>query len=178
MEHLARTWWLPLIRGIAAIIFGVLAVIWPGITLLVLVTFFGAYAIVNGVFAIFTALRHEVRSRIWAIVVGVLSILAGFVAFAWPGITSLALLYVIAIWAIFSGLAEIVDGIQLRKIIDREWTLILGGVLSVVFGVLLLIWPAAGMLSLVWLIGLFAILYGITLITLAFRLKKLGPQTV
>ncbi|MFG1945232.1 HdeD family acid-resistance protein [Nonomuraea sp. NPDC048826] len=177
MEHLARTWWLPLVRGIAAVIFGVLAMIWPGITLLVLVTFFGAWAIVNGVIAIFSAFRHEVRSRVWAVVVGVLGIAAGLITFAWPGITSLALLYVIAFWAIFSGIAEIVDGIQLRKVIANEWMLIVGGALSVLLGVLLLIWPAAGMLSLVWLIGLFAILYGIALIVLAMHLKKIAPSS-
>ncbi|WP_336206185.1 HdeD family acid-resistance protein [Nonomuraea sp. LPB2021202275-12-8] len=177
MELLARTWWLVLIRGIAAIIFGILALIWPGITLLVLVVFFGAYAIVDGIFSIMSAFRHGARSRAWSIISGIIGILAGIVAFIWPGITSLALLYVIAFWAILTGVAQIVDGIQLRKEIDNEWMLILGGALSVIFGILLLLWPAAGMLSLVWLIGIFAILFGIALVALSFRVKKLAPKT-
>ncbi|MEV4837258.1 HdeD family acid-resistance protein [Nonomuraea sp. NPDC049486] len=172
-QQLARTWWMPLVRGIAAVIFGILALIWPGITLLVLVIFFGAYAIVDGIVAIYSAYRHEVRSRAWAVALGVIGILAGLAAFIWPGITSLVLLYLIALWAIFTGIAEIADGIQLRKVISNEWMLILGGVLSVIFGVLLLLWPAAGLLSLVWLVGIFALLYGITLIALSFRLKKI-----
>lgn len=172
MEHLARTWWLPLVRGIVAILFGILALIWPAITLLVLVTFFGAWVLVDGIFSIFSAFRRGARSRVWAVVVGVIGILAGFAALTWPGITSLALLYVVAFWAILTGLAEIVDGIQLRKVIENEWTLILGGALSVVFGVLLLIWPAAGLLSIVWLLGIFAVLYGIALVALSIRLKK------
>lgn len=173
-QQLARTWWMPLVRGIAAVIFGILALIWPGITLLVLVIFFGAYAIVDGIVAIYSAYRHEVRSRAWAVALGVIGILAGLAAFIWPGITSLVLLYLIALWAIFTGIAEIADGVQLRKIISNEWMLILGGVLSVIFGVLLLLWPAAGLLSLVWLVGIFALLYGITLIALSFRLKKIA----
>jgi uncharacterized membrane protein HdeD (DUF308 family) len=177
MEQLARTWWLVLIRGIAAIIFGILALIWPGITLLVLVIFFGAYAIVDGVFSIFSAFRHGARSRAWLIISGIFGILAGLVAFIWPGITSLALLYVIAFWAIFTGVAEIMDGIRLRKVIENEWTLILAGALSVIFGILLLIWPGAGMLSLVWLIAIFAILYGIALVALSFRVKKMVSKS-
>ncbi|MFI6919867.1 HdeD family acid-resistance protein [Nonomuraea spiralis] len=172
MQEISRSWWLLLVRGIAAIIFGVLALIWPGITLLVLVIFFGAYAIVSGVFALFAAFRHETRSRGWLIFSGVISILAGIAAFVWPGITSLALLYLIAFWAIVSGISEIVAGIQLRKVIDNEWMLIVGGILAVIFGILLLIWPGAGMLSLVWLIGIFAILYGIAMIVLSLRVKN------
>ncbi|GAA3106714.1 hypothetical protein GCM10020001_025750 [Nonomuraea salmonea] len=93
-------------------------------------------------------------------------------ALAWPGITSIALLFVVAVWAIVSGVSEIVAGIQLRKRIDNEWLLILGGALSVIFGVLLLAWPGAGLLSLAWLIGIFAVLYGIAMIALAFRVKN------
>ncbi len=177
MEKLARTWWLVLIRGLAAILFGLLALFWPGITVLVLVVFFGAYAIVNGVFSILSAFRHETQSRVWTIISGIIGILAGVVAFLWPGITLLVLLYVIAFWAIFTGVAEIMDGIRLRKEIDNEWTLILAGALSVIFGILLLIWPGPGMLSLVWLIAIFAILYGIALVALSFRVKKMVPKS-
>ncbi|MFD1536657.1 HdeD family acid-resistance protein [Nonomuraea guangzhouensis] len=175
MEQIAHTWWLVLIRGILAVIFGILALIWPAITLYVLVIFFGAYAIVSGIFSLFAGFRHDVKSRAWLIISGIIGILAGIVAFVWPGITSLALLFVIAFWAIFGGVSEIIAGIQMRKVIEDEWMLIIGGILSVIFGVLLLIWPGAGALTLVWLVGIFAILYGITMIVLSFRVKKLAP---
>ncbi|MFE3452902.1 HdeD family acid-resistance protein [Nonomuraea sp. NPDC059194] len=174
MEQLASTWWLILIRGICAVIFGILAIIWPGITIWVLVIFFGAYALVNGIFSVISAFRHNVESRAWLIISGIIGILAGIVAFVWPAITTLALLYVIAFWAIFTGIAEIIAGIRLRKIIDNEWMLIIGGLLSVVVGVLLLIWPASGALALTWLIGAFAIIYGITIIILSTRVKSLA----
>lgn len=173
MEQIARTWWLILIRGICAIIFGILALIWPGITVYVLVIFFGAYAIVSGIFSLFSAFGHNVSSRAWLIISGIIGILAGIVAFAWPGITALALLYVIAFWAIFTGVAEVVAGIALRKTIENEWMLIVGGVLSVIFGILLFIWPGAGMLGLTWLLGIFAIIYGIAMIVMSVRVKKL-----
>ncbi|MGR6915238.1 HdeD family acid-resistance protein [[Actinomadura] parvosata] len=176
MGELSRTWWLLLIRGLAAVIFGILALIWPGITLLVLVTFFGAYALVSGIFALFAGFRHGTRSRAWLLASGVIGILAGIVAFVWPGITSLALLYVVAFWAMLTGVSEIVAGIHLRKLIDNEWMFIVGGALSAIFGVLLLIWPGAGLLSLVWLIGAFAVLYGIAMIALSLRVKNFTPK--
>lgn len=174
MDQLAGTWWLFLIRGICAIIFGILALIWPGITLLTLVIFFGAYAIVSGVFSLFGALRHGAQGRVWMILSGILGIAAGIIAFAWPGITTIALLYVIAFWAIFAGIAEIIAGIKLRNEIENEWMLIIGGVLSVIFGLLLVIWPRSGALALTWLIGIFAIIYGVTTVVLAFRVKNLA----
>ncbi|WP_113701632.1 HdeD family acid-resistance protein [Nonomuraea lactucae] len=177
LAQLARVWWLVLIRGIAAIIFGVLALIWPGITLWVLVIFFGAYALVSGAFSLVAGFRHEAKSRAWLIISGIIGILAGIIAFVWPGITSLALLFVVAFWAIFTGVSEIVAGIQMRQVIQNEWALIVGGVLSVIFGVLLLIWPGAGLLTLVWLLGIFAVLYGIAMVILSFKVKKLAPQS-
>ncbi|WP_326636154.1 HdeD family acid-resistance protein [Nonomuraea fuscirosea] len=172
MGDISRSWWLLLIRGLAAIVFGILAFSWPGLTLLVLVVFFGVYAIVSGASELFAGFRHGARSRAWLIISGILGILAGIVAFVWPGLTAVALLYIIAFWAIFSGIAEIVAGVQLRKVIDNEWMFIVGGVLSVIFGVLLLIWPGAGLLGLAWLIGVFAILYGIAMIALSLRVKN------
>ena len=172
MVDIARSWWLILVRGLAAVVFGILALAWPGLTLLVLVVFFGAYALVSGVSELFAGFRHGAQSRAWLIISGILSILAGVIALAWPGITSLALLFVIGVWAIVSGVSEIVAGIHLRKQIDNEWLLIVGGALSVIFGVLLLAQPGPGLLSLAWLIGVFAVLYGISMIALAFRVKN------
>lgn len=173
MDQLASAWWLVLIRGICAIIFGILALVWPGITLYTLVIFFGAYAIVSGAFTLFSAFRHDAQSKGWLIASGVLGIVAGIVAFVWPGITTLALLFVIAFWAIFTGVAEIAGGIRLRKVIDNEWMLIVGGALSLILGILLLIWPATGALALTWLIGLFALIYGIAMVVLSFKVKNL-----
>ncbi|WP_084958945.1 HdeD family acid-resistance protein [Thermoactinospora rubra] len=174
MELLARNWWMLLIRGIAAIIFGILAIVWPGITLLALVWLFGAYAVVDGVFAIGAAFRHSSRSKVWLLVTGVLSVLAGIIALVWPGITALVLLYVIAFWAVFTGVTEIVAGIRLRKEIENEWMLIVGGALSVILGILLVAMPASGALALVVLIGAFALVYGVALTILSFRVRKLA----
>ncbi|MEV0378773.1 HdeD family acid-resistance protein [Nonomuraea sp. NPDC050643] len=177
MGDISRSWWPLLIRGIAAIVFGILALIWPGLTVLVLVIFFGAYALVSGIFSLIAGLRHGARSRAWLLISGIIGILAGIVALVWPGITSLALLFIVAFWAILTGVAEVAAGIQLRKQIDNEWMFIAGGVLSVIFGILLLIWPGAGLLSVVWLIAFFAILYGIAMIALALRVKNFTPPT-
>ncbi|MGV9776309.1 HdeD family acid-resistance protein [Streptosporangium sp. NPDC003464] len=174
MEELARTWWVHLVRGLCAILFGLLAIVWPGITIYALVIVFGAYAVVNGVFALFSSGRGG--SRVWMIVYGVISILAGVLAFARPGMTALALLYVIAGWAIVTGLIEIVAAIRLRKAMEGEWMFIVSGVVSVLFGILLCVWPGSGALAVVWLIGTMAIVYGIALIALAFRVKSLGAH--
>ena len=172
MEELARTWWVYLIRGVCAILFGLLAIIWPGITLFALVAFFGAYAIVNGVFELFSSGRGG--SRGWMIFSGVGSILVGLVVLFWPGITALILLLLIASWAVVVGILEIVAAIMLRRVVEGEWMFIVSGVLAVLFGILLFVWPATGALAIAWLIGAMAIVYGISLLALAFRLKGVG----
>ncbi|MFF5208953.1 HdeD family acid-resistance protein [Streptosporangium sp. NPDC000396] len=174
MEELSRTWWVYLIRGACAILFGLLAIIWPGITIYALVILFGAYAIADGVFALFGSGRGG--SRIWMIIYGILGILAGIAAFVWPQITALALLVLIATWAIVTGIVEIVAAIRLRKEMQGEWMFIVSGVLSVLFGILLLARPGPGALAVVWLIGTMAIIYGIALIGLAFKVKSLGSH--
>ncbi|MER7207584.1 MULTISPECIES: HdeD family acid-resistance protein [Streptosporangium] len=177
MEELARTWWVYLVRGVCAILFGVLALIWPAITVLALVVVFGAYAIVDGVFALFGAGRGAgLGSRGWMIFYGVVSILTGVAVFVWPGITALVLLFFIAAWAVVTGVLEIVAGIRLRGTAANEWMFVISGALSVLFGVLLFIRPAPGALALVWLIGIMAILYGIALVALSFRIKGLASR--
>jgi uncharacterized membrane protein HdeD (DUF308 family) len=173
LHALAQNWWLLLLRGIAAIIFGVLAFIWPGITLFTLVLLYGAFALVDGVLAIAAAIKGgSPVPRWWLAVVGVAGIAAGVLTFIWPGITALVLLIFIAVWAIVLGVMEIYGAIKLRKEIDNEWLLIAGGFLSVLFGILLLVWPGAGALALVWLIGAYAIVFGVIYIAFAFKLKK------
>jgi len=172
---LSRNWWALALRGLAAIVFGILAFVWPGITLWALILLFGAYMLVDGVFAIVAAVRVAGEAARWwlLLVEGILGVLAGIVAFVWPGLTALALLYFVAAWAIVTGIFEIVGAIRLRREIEGEWALILGGALSVLFGVLLVaVGPGVGLLSLVWLIGVYAVAFGVLLLILAFRVRN------
>ena len=174
MVHaLAKNWWMLLLRGIAAIIFGGLALSWPGMTLLTLVLFYGAYALIDGVLAIVAAITGgTLLPRWWLAVVGLLGIAAGILTFMMPGLTTIVLLYLIAGWAIATGVFQIVGAIRLRKEIDNEWFLILAGIVSVLFGVGMFVAPGAGALALVTVIGIYALFFGVLLVALSFRLKK------
>jgi len=172
LHALARNWWLLLIRGLCAIAFGFLAFAWPGITLFTLVLLYGAYALADGILAVIAAFKDGTAdSRWWLAIVGLCGIAAGIVTFMWPGITAFVLLLLIACWSIAHGIFEIVGAIQLRKEISDEWMLILSGAISILFGILLLARPAAGALALVWLIGTFAIIYGVLTSAFALRLR-------
>jgi len=174
LHALAKSWWLVLLRGIAAIIFGVLAFVWPGLTLLTLVLFYGAYALVDGVLSLIAAFTGAAKPvpTWWLVVVGLLGIAAGLITFFYPGITALILIIFIGAWAIAHGVFEIVGAIKLRKEIDNEWLLILAGAVSVLFGILVLAVPGAGALGLIWAIGAYAIVFGILLVGLSLRLRK------
>ena len=175
MVHvLARNWWMVGLRGLVAVIFGLLTILAPRITLTVLVLLFGAYALVYGLFMAITAVAHRRGEPSWGVLLagGILSILLGVATFLMPGITALALVFLIAAWAIVIGVAEIVAGIRLRREITGEWMLILGGVLSVIFGVVLALFPGAGALALTLWIGAWALVLGLLLIALAFRLRS------
>ena len=167
-------WWIVLLRGIFMVIFGLIALVSPGIALLTLVWVFGFYAILDGVPAIMIGVRS--RGELywgWLIVQGVVSTLAGVVALIWPGVTALALLFVVAFWAIMLGISEIAGAFASRKSGSNAWGWTLAaGVLNVVFGIVLLIWPASGILTLVWLVGIFMLAGGIALIVLAFRVRS------
>jgi uncharacterized membrane protein HdeD (DUF308 family) len=161
------------LRGISGIVFGVLAFVWPGITLLTLIIFYGAYALMDGVFAIAAAIRGgDAKSRWWLILIGLLGITAGILTFLWPGLTALVLATFIGAWSLIHGVFEIVGAIKIRKEIDNEWWLILSGALSVLFGLVMLIMPGAGAVALVWVIGAYSIIFGALLVGFAFRLKK------
>ncbi len=175
LSALAENWWLLLLRGLAAIAFGVLAFFWPGLTLLTLTLLWGIYVLCDGALALWAAISgkiSEMAPRWWLAVVGIVSIAAGIEAFVWTGMTALVLLMFIAAWAVIIGFLQIWGAIQLHKEAEGEWLLALNGVLSVAFGVICFARPGAGALALIWMIAWFAILIGCLYIAIAFRLKK------
>ena len=172
---LVKNWWAVALRGAAALIFGILTALWPDISLTALVLLFGSFAIVYGVFSIITAVRRRRGERQWwaLLLEGLVSVAVGTVTLIMPDLTALALVYVIAAWAILTGILEIAAAIMLRRHIRGEWWLALAGVLSVAFGAVLAIWPGVGALALVLWIGAYAIVLGIFLIALGFKLRRL-----
>lgn len=173
LHALAKNWWLILLRGICAILFGVLTFIWPGVSLLTLILLYGAFALSDGIFALAAAITGRTPTpRWWLAVVGLLGIAAGTMTFLWPGLTAVVLQVFIACWAIAIGVFQIVGAIQLRKEVRDEWLLIAGGVLSIVFGLILLMQPRVGALALLYVIGSYAVLYGVLLVGFSLRLRK------
>ncbi|AHJ30112.1 HdeD family acid-resistance protein [Nodularia spumigena CS-584] len=176
--RLARNWWTVALRGAIAIIFGLAALFWPDITLTALIFIFAAFVLVSGVLLAIAAFRDGLtHTHGWLMLLeGAIGIAVGIMAFIWPGITALVLLYLIAAWAIVTGVLEIIAAIQVRKEIQNEWLLAIAGIASVLFGVLLLVWPLAGALAILWIIGAYAIIFGILLLILAFRLRSWGTE--
>ena len=175
ITSLAQNWWTFTLRGVFAVLFGILAFVAPGATLTTLVWVFGFFAILNGAFALYAAWNLRSFDRWWVFLLeGLLSIAAGVIAFVYPGAAALAFLSVIAVWAILVGILEIVAAIRLRQEIDNEWSLGLGGLLSVIFGVLLVVWPRSGLVAISWIIGIYAIAFGVMLIMLGSRLRGLN----
>ena len=173
-SDLGRNWGWIVVRGIAAVIFGVLALVLPGITLAALVLLWGAYALADGIIALIAAFRIRDRGKpFWALlVVGILGIAAGILTFIWPGMTAIVLLAFIAAWSLVMGIFQIIAAVRLRKSIENEWLLGLSGLLSVIFGVLMLINPGAGALAVIWVIGAYAIVFGVLLIALGLKLRS------
>ena len=178
LETLKKGWWLLVLRGVFAVLFGVLAFVWPGTTLQTLVLLFGAFALVNGIFTLALASKAPkgTPSIGTVVLLGLLGVAAGILTFLYPNNTAIALLWIIAIWAILTGILEIAVAIKLRAALTNEWLLILSGILSVAFGVLVILKPGAGALSIVWLIGTYAILYGIMILTLAVKMRGLVSE--
>jgi uncharacterized membrane protein HdeD (DUF308 family) len=174
MMSLTKNWWLVVLRGVLAVLFGLTAFLWPGLTLLALIILFGVYALADGVVAVITGLTHVKDSPRWWVFLleGLVGIAAGVAALIWPGLATVVLISIIAAWSVITGVFEIVGAIRLRREIDNEWLLMLGGLLSIAFGVLLVLYPAAAGLALIWMIGSFEIVFGILLIALGFRLKN------
>lgn len=170
---LGRNWWLILLRGVAAILFGFLAFAWPGATIVTLVAFFGAYVLIDGILALVAAFRGGTGvSRGWLIFTGVLGIAAAIGTVFYPGLTALALVLFIGSWSVVRGVFEIIGAIQLRKEIRGEWLLILSGIMSILFGTIVWLMPGPGALAIVWLIGANSIAFGVVLTALAFRVRR------
>jgi uncharacterized membrane protein HdeD (DUF308 family) len=179
LNLLARNWWLIEIRGVAAVAFGVLAFLWPGLTLVVLVTLFAAYMLIDGIALLVSLRRSEPATtghRLTVALMGILGVAIGIATIFLPGITALALLYLVAFWAITLGLTQVVAAIRLRREISGELWLVIGGVVTVLFGAYLVIFPGAGLLSLVWLVGIWAIVFGVTSMVVAWRLRGVHQQ--
>lgn len=181
LNHAGREWGWVALRGVVAVLFGLMAVLMPGITLSALVLVWGAFALADGIFALADGIfalvaGWRIRDQdkpLWPLIlVGLTGIAAGIATFAWPGLTALVLLYIIAFWAVIGGVFQIAAAIRFRKDIENEWLHGLSGALSIVFGALLLFQPGAGALALVWVIGVYAVLFGVLLLALAFRLKN------
>jgi len=180
IEALKRHWWVPVLRGIAAIIFGIMAFVYPGLTVAVLVLLFGAWVLVDGVFRVIGAIGHRDSDKEWGfdLVIGIMGIIIGFLTFHAPRITALALIIYIAAWALMIGATEIALAIKLRREIKGEWFLILMGLCSIIFAIVLLWNPLPGALALVWLIGSYAIVFGMLGVILGFRLRTLPALPV
>jgi uncharacterized membrane protein HdeD (DUF308 family) len=170
LDTYAKNWWVLLVRGLIAIVFASMAFAQPGATLVALVLLYGAYALVDGM----TALSVGVTARAWWLVLsGLAGVAVGIGTFFYPGITAVALFYLIAAWAIVRGIFEIIAAIGLRKVIGGAWALILGGTFSIIFGLLFVAYPTPGVLALVWLIAAYALAFGVAMIVLAFLLRGL-----
>jgi uncharacterized membrane protein HdeD (DUF308 family) len=178
LSSVTRNWWMAALRGTLAVIFGIIAFVWPGITFEALVLLFGIYAFADGVMVLAFGLTaaHE-GDQWWPLVLGgILGIGLGVLTFAKPSTMGLALVYVVGFWAIVTGLLEIVAAIRLRDVISDEWLMALSGALSTLFGVLVVAQPDSGALALVYLFGIYAVVAGISQIGLGFRLRSLNED--
>lgn len=175
-DMLARNWWMLAVRGVIAILFGILVLVYPGIAVSTFVLLFAIYAIADGIFAIWSVFQRGESQRWLHLLEGVVSILAGIIAFVYPGMTALIMLYVLAAWAIVTGGLQIWTALELRKEIEGEFWLGLSGLLSVIFGILLILFPGTGVLTVLTIISVYAIIYGVFLIMLSLRMKGLADR--
>jgi uncharacterized membrane protein HdeD (DUF308 family) len=173
LEVLSRYWWAFVVRGIVAILFGILAYVWPGITLTTLIILFGAFAFVDGIFLIIKTIGNwGGREDRWLLLLeGLLGIGIGSLAFLAPGVTTLILVFYIAVWSLSTGVLEIATAIRLRKEIQGEGWMILSGIASIIFALLLMVFPGGGALGLIWLIAAYAIIFGVMLVILGIKLR-------
>jgi uncharacterized membrane protein HdeD (DUF308 family) len=175
LDQLAKNWWMAAVRGGIGILFGCIAILVPGLALTALILVFGAYAFVDGVFSVASGLRKdESHSRDWSlVVVGVAGVVAGAIAFLSPTLSALALLLVIAVWAIVRGVFELIAAWRLRGAAQGVWALAVSGALSLAFGILIYVSPGAGALAIIFWIGAWSIVTGVALVVMALRLRSL-----
>jgi uncharacterized membrane protein HdeD (DUF308 family) len=178
-EDLSRVWWAFLIRGALAILFGILAIAWPAITLGIFLIVFGAYAFIDGIFLVIKAINTwDAEGDHWLLMLeGLIGVGVGTITFLAPAVTAIALLFYIAVWSLATGIMEIAQSIRLRKEVQKEMWLLLSGIVSIFFAVLLMLFPSAGALSLIWLVVIYAILFGLLLVVFAFRLLAQRRRT-
>jgi uncharacterized membrane protein HdeD (DUF308 family) len=178
VRTLHQNWWLVLLQGVLSVVLGVLALAKPGVTLGALILLWGLFALLNGVIEVFSAIgaagRHQ--SWGWQLAGGLVGILAGLVILRWPGLSALFVLYLVAIWAIMMGIVRLVGAIADHEMLPHAWLVALAGVVSVLFGIAMFAWPAAGLLTLVYLVGFYAIVYGVITGVMAFRLHSLPER--
>ncbi len=174
IDQLARHWWMLALRGALAILIGIVAFVKPGITLLALILLFGIYALLDGIFAIAAAFRLRHADEGWWPLVfeGVFGILAGIVAFVWPSLTALTLITLIAVWAILTGVLGLVTAARLRRHMSDEWFQLFSSIVSILLGIVLIVEPGAGLLAWTWMFGVYALLFGVLFLALAFRLRS------
>ena len=174
VEVMRRNWGGIALRGLLAIAFGIVAFVWPGPTIAVIVIFLGAFALLEGATNVVIGVRGREG---WYILEGAISVIAGIVFLVWPGIGALTLLYLVAAWAILTGIVRVAAAIQLRRVVRNEWLLVLSGVASVVFGVIVAVFPGAGILALLWFVAAWAIVIGVLLIALALSVRQMAHRT-
>ena len=178
LDVICRRWWVMLLRGLAFIVIGILAMAMPGITLMTLVALFAVFSIIDGVFGIVLGFRGEADGTVWwtMVILGLLALAAGIIAIAWPGLTLIVLVTIIAVSAIVRGVFEIYAAIRLRHEIDDEWILGFSGLMSIVFGMLIMWRPGAGLIAIALLIGADMLALGIFGVALSLRLRKVGQH--
>jgi uncharacterized membrane protein HdeD (DUF308 family) len=180
IKLLSKSWWALAIRGVVAILFGILSLLLPALTLEFLILLFGAYALLDGISNAVSAIvnRKHDRAWWWFLLAGLAGVIVGILTFTLPGLTAIMLVYFIAIQVFIIGVTEIAAGIALRKDISGEWLMIIKGILSALFGLVLFIAPGAGALAMILMIGVYAILAGVLLILVAFRLRGQAQVTL
>jgi uncharacterized membrane protein HdeD (DUF308 family) len=169
-----KHWWQVAVRGLIALLFGILLLVWPGVSLFVFAIFFGAFAFVDGIFTLVAAVNYKAGAgqRAWLFVRGILGIIVGIVTFFWPAITELALVLLIGAWALVTGIMELNFAFRSVRETGAKWLFAVSGILSIILGILLLVRPVAAIIVVIWAIGAYAVLAGIVLIVLGFRLRS------
>jgi uncharacterized membrane protein HdeD (DUF308 family) len=178
LKQLTDNWWLLLLQGVVSIVFGVLALFWPSAVLATLTVLFGWFALINGVITVVSALGAAVSHQQWGwrFAAGILGVVVGLVVLRWPGETVLTVLLFIGIWVIMTGLTQIIGAIAYRDEVRSAGWLVLEGIVAVLFGVAMLVWPGPGLLTLTLLVGIYAIVHGVVYCVMAFQVRSLGQQ--